>query len=207
MNRVYTSVLVALAGSHSNIVAAVAGVATSCLILIVFDLVSWRTALSRFLKKSAIVFPRDAAQPLVTLASGATLNPASLWTVHNKRYALDSFVASHPGGQSSILLGKGANCTELFESYHSLSDQSRVRKTLALYEIAGCPMAVPGDRDFDASGWEWQHTPFRDALVRRVKQYFVDLTVKEQKQTHQSSLGLSSKRGHKAKAAPLSASI
>jgi len=92
----------------------------------------------------------------------------TLWTVHNKRYDLKSFVKAHPGGRDAILLGQGRNCTELFESYHSLADEKRVRATLAAYYVED---AAPGDEDYDVQ-FQWGDTPFYDALKARVRTYF-----------------------------------
>merc|ERR1719506_1835467 len=44
----------------------------------------------------------------------------SLWTVHGKRYDLSSFMDRHPGGPEALALGRGRDCTVLFETYHSL---------------------------------------------------------------------------------------
>lgn len=92
----------------------------------------------------------------------------ALWTIHNKRYKLDEFVAAHPGGVDSILLGKGRNCTELYESYHSLANEKLVRATLARYYVEDAP---PGAPDYE-DRFEWQTTPFYDELKSRVRAYF-----------------------------------
>ena len=95
---------------------------------------------------------------------------ANLWTVHNKRYNLGPFVKAHPGGVDAILLGKGRNCTELFESYHSLSDERLVRKTLECYFVEDAP---PGAPDHDVH-FDWQSSPFYDALKLRVRAHFAE---------------------------------
>lgn len=59
--------------------------------------------------------------PPALSAGGTPLG--ELWTVHNRRYDMRGFAAAHPGGAAAIALGRGRNCTELFESYHSLADQ------------------------------------------------------------------------------------
>lgn len=92
----------------------------------------------------------------------------SLWTVHNRRYDLNDFVARHPGGIDAISLGKGRNCTELFESYHSLANEKLVRAVLARYYVED---AKPHDADFQ-NLFEWQDTPFFDMLKARVRAHF-----------------------------------
>lgn len=57
-----------------------------------------------------------------------------LWQIHGKFYDFDSFVKEHPGGEEMIMLGKGRDCTELFESVHSLSSR-RPWELLKRYEI------------------------------------------------------------------------
>lgn len=46
-----------------------------------------------------------------------------LWMIHGVPYDLQEFVDRHPGGRESILLGRGRDCTALFESYHAFSHQ------------------------------------------------------------------------------------
>jgi cytochrome b involved in lipid metabolism len=48
-----------------------------------------------------------------------------LWMIHGVSYDLQEFVDRHPGGQESILLGRGRDCTALFESYHAFSQQQQ----------------------------------------------------------------------------------
>lgn len=49
----------------------------------------------------------------------------SLWTIHGMDYDLSDFVKRHPGGKESILLGRGRDCTALFESYHPFTNRHR----------------------------------------------------------------------------------
>ena len=49
----------------------------------------------------------------------------ALWTIHGQDYDLESFVNSHPGGKEAILIGRGRDCTALFESYHPFTDRHR----------------------------------------------------------------------------------
>jgi hypothetical protein len=108
--------------------------------------------------------------PATTASLTATERLESLWTVHNKRYDLAPFVQSHPGGSAAILLGRGRNCTELFESYHSLSNERRVRKTLERYYVEDAPAGAP---DYE-NHFDWGRSPFYDALKLRVRAYFTE---------------------------------
>jgi len=49
----------------------------------------------------------------------------SVWTIHGMDYDLSDFVERHPGGKESILLGRGRDCTALFESYHPFTNRHR----------------------------------------------------------------------------------
>lgn len=94
------------------------------------------------------------------------------WTIRNKRYAIpESFIARHPGGAESILLGEGRNCTELFESYHSLSTE----KPWAMLKQWYIEDAQKGDPDYeDAFDWEADKTPFYTELKAAVRNYFLE---------------------------------
>jgi len=60
--------------------------------------------------------------------------PAHLWRIHGKDYDLSSFVKAHPGGAIAIELGKGVDCTNLFESYHVMNELHRYK--LQKFEVA-----------------------------------------------------------------------
>ena len=48
-----------------------------------------------------------------------------VWLIHGKEYDLNDFVSRHPGGKESILLGRGRDCTAMFDSYHAFTNQHR----------------------------------------------------------------------------------
>jgi len=48
-----------------------------------------------------------------------------LWTIHGKDYDLSKFIHRHPGGKEAILLGRGRDCSALFESYHPFTKRHR----------------------------------------------------------------------------------
>ncbi len=99
-------------------------------------------------------------------ASGTPLE--ELWTVHNRRYDMRKFVSAHPGGAAAIQLGQGRNCTELFESYHSLSNETLVTAALKRCYVEDAP---PGARDFEHQ-FNWNETPVWSALKVRVRAHF-----------------------------------
>jgi hypothetical protein len=49
----------------------------------------------------------------------------NLWRIHGKDFDLEDFVDSHPGGKEAILLGRGRDCTAMFESYHPFTNRHR----------------------------------------------------------------------------------
>lgn len=50
-----------------------------------------------------------------TIRSDSTNN---FWMIHGVKFDLSDFVHRHPGGIEAIELGRGRDCTALFESYH-----------------------------------------------------------------------------------------
>jgi fatty acid desaturase len=88
-----------------------------------------------------------------------------LWTIHGMRYDMRKFIHRHPGGAHAISLGRGIDCTTLFESYHPFTD--RHRKVLATYLYDVCP-----DSDIVDNCFDWKDTPFYDELKRAARAYF-----------------------------------
>lgn len=87
------------------------------------------------------------------------------WFIHGRRYDLAPFLDAHPGGRAALEVTQGRDCTELFESYHSLCPWARTR--LDAFEVDDerpCPHA--------ASPFDWSETPFYDDLSARVRAYF-----------------------------------
>lgn len=91
------------------------------------------------------------------------LDDSQLWTIHGRQYDLRSFVSAHPGGERAILLGQGRDCTELFESYHPLTN--RHRAVLLKYAARSRPVEV-------VSLFEWEKTPFYDEAKEVVLKHF-----------------------------------
>ena len=87
-----------------------------------------------------------------------------LWHIRGKRYDFRSFVNKHPAGPTMILMGQGRDCTELFESYHAMTDLPS--KFLKPYEVDA------DEKVTDTSDFYWESTPFYDALKQRVRAHF-----------------------------------
>lgn len=64
-----------------------------------------------------------------------------LWYIDGKTYDLAPFIAKHPGGKVALALARGADCTELFRSYHLLGGPGA--KLLEQYEVTGDARAEP----------------------------------------------------------------
>lgn len=90
------------------------------------------------------------------------LVPDDAWLLHGKLYDFSSYVERHPGGEDWILLGKGRDCTELFESVHALSAR-HPRSMLSKYEIKNHSEDIPQEL------FEWEEDGFYKTLISRVK--------------------------------------
>jgi len=76
--------------------------------------------------------PGEKRKP--TLAVGGVACAPDLWVIHGKYYDFEPFISRHPGGVEMISLGRGRDCTEMFESIHSLSHRA-IHKMLQQYEV------------------------------------------------------------------------
>lgn len=92
------------------------------------------------------------------------MDDKDLWHIRGKRYDFRSFVNKHPAGPVMILMGQGRDCTELFESYHAMTDLPS--KMLKAYEVD------TDEKHTDSSDFYWDSTPFYDALKERVRAHF-----------------------------------
>eukprot|EP01084_Bolivina_argentea_P267811 454717_1 len=107
------------------------------------------------------------------LVESSTNYDENLWTIHGVKYDLSSFADKHPGGKNAILLGKGRDCSALFESYHPFTDAPR--QILNLYtcekaggsggiaEVAVPRRKIPSQKDVD---------PFYHEMCNRVRGVF-----------------------------------
>ena len=90
----------------------------------------------------------------------------SYWAIHGRYYDLAPFVGAHPGGTEMILLGRGHDCTELFEAIHSLSHID-IHAMLSKYEVTD-KSVPPAPQEM----FSFQPDGFYATLARRVKAYF-----------------------------------
>lgn len=92
---------------------------------------------------------------------------SKLWAIHGQYYDLSSFIGSHPGGSEMLLLGRGRDCTEMFESVHALSKRN-VHALLAKYKV-DTPEGVPPP---PVDMFSWKSDGFYAVLTQRVRKYF-----------------------------------
>lgn len=76
------------------------------------------------------------------------------WYLHGIPYDFTGFVKNHPGGIKAIMLGRGRDCTAMFESYHTyrpadallekykVKDGKVIDQTLFTYEPNGFYMTL-----------------------------------------------------------------
>jgi delta11-fatty-acid desaturase len=86
----------------------------------------------------------------------------ALVEIHGKLYDIRSFMDRHPGGKIALQLAQGRDSTEMFEMYHSLSD--RAHKVLSKFYVR--------DAEPKESLYDWEKTPFYDALKKDLKAHF-----------------------------------
>jgi linoleoyl-CoA desaturase len=92
--------------------------------------------------------------------------------VHNKYYNIISFLNHHPGGDRILKECEGLDATNAFESYHALSDISKIKKIMKQYEIEDPPFLIEStDSTFDENG-------FYNVLKVRVKKHFQNKSTK-----------------------------
>jgi len=99
------------------------------------------------------------------------------WLIHGEYYDMRPFIERHPGGETFILLGKGKNCTELFESVHCLS-KINVHNILAKYKVER-PEGIPKEEEL----YTWKEDGFYRTVVKRVREKF-NIDSKDKKPTY-----------------------
>ena len=88
------------------------------------------------------------------------------WVIHGKHYDLSDFAKKHPGGEYILMVGKGRDCTELYESVHSLIEGGvkGPLETLKKYEVKDIP---PKEDTF-----AWSEDGFYNTVRDRVRLHF-----------------------------------
>ena len=70
---------------------------------------------------------------------------SKLWVLHGQVYDFTDCVKYHPAGSRAILLGRGRDCTVLFESYHTIlpSDTLLEKSRVSAPNVRTTPRAFP----------------------------------------------------------------
>ena len=135
-----------------------------------------------YARRASSTVLRWRASSTVLRCSSAAHDHACVTTIHGREYDLSTFVDSHPGGPTAILLAHGTDATALFESYHPLSQLPAA--ILARYELGSSGTnhssdKVGCDRTTSPStvvGWRAPRgratDPFYDVLRARVAEVF-----------------------------------
>ncbi|ETO19641.1 hypothetical protein RFI_17588 [Reticulomyxa filosa] len=98
---------------------------------------------------------------------GQRLNP-QWWYLHGKAYDFSAFATRHPGGQQAIFLGRGRDCTALFESYHTYLPSSDI---LAKYEI---PEGIQSSYPLctEKTCFKYEKDGYYAVVKQRAREYF-----------------------------------
>ena len=87
------------------------------------------------------------------------------WTLYGQEFDLESFKKIHPGGELSIVLAEGRDCTQLFEQYHIRNNNHRSMLT-HIAKKQGKTWTCPEPMD-----------PFQKDLRRAVQEHTKDYTM------------------------------
>ncbi len=90
------------------------------------------------------------------------LDPSQLWEIHGKYYDLSPFLDAHPGGKRMLMLARGKDCTEVFESVHLFGKKPHAM--LARYFVA--------DKESHSETFSWAKEGFYETLRTRVQKHF-----------------------------------
>lgn len=90
------------------------------------------------------------------------------WIIHGVSYDLKDFAKQHPGGEYILNLGKGRDCTEIFESVHALSDKSKIEMIMKKYKIKDKPSESQEESDI----FLWEDDGFYSVLSKKVAKRF-----------------------------------
>jgi fatty acid desaturase len=97
------------------------------------------------------------------------------WIIHGELYDMEEFVRRHPGGEHTILLGKGRDCTELFESTHVMRNMDMVKAILSKYR-------VEADGNFKGNvapcNFDWSSNLIHKEIISQVRNLFEGRTYK-----------------------------
>ena len=107
-----------------------------------------------------------------TEAFSNTLNP-KWWYLHGKAYDFSPFASRHPGGAQAINLGKGRDCTALFESYHTWLPGNTILEKYAIKDDDEDDNDNNDDNDSVTKPlFTFEENGFYRTLKRRTGEYF-----------------------------------
>jgi len=95
--------------------------------------------------------------------SPESFDKTMLWEINGTFYDLSTFVNQHPGGKEALLLGRGRDCTALFESYHPFS-KAKGRQVLEKFRVSNGAVSQSTETKEAASGKDY----FYELLCQRV---------------------------------------
>uniref|UniRef100_A0A7S1KUI1 Cytochrome b5 heme-binding domain-containing protein n=1 Tax=Percolomonas cosmopolitus TaxID=63605 RepID=A0A7S1KUI1_9EUKA len=89
------------------------------------------------------------------------------WYIHGKAYDLKPFFKSHPAGEQPLILSKGRDVSEMFESAHALSNKN-VHAMLKQFEVKDA--VIPAE--YATQRYSWKEDGTYAELARRVKKIY-----------------------------------
>jgi fatty acid desaturase len=92
---------------------------------------------------------------------------SKLWVLHGQVYDFTDFVKYHPAGSRAILLGRGRDCTVLFESYHTVLPSDAL---LEKYRVSAPNAKLEESRS--AKLFSFEEGGFYRTLKQRTREYF-----------------------------------
>jgi fatty acid desaturase len=92
---------------------------------------------------------------------------AKLWVLRGQVYDFTDFVKHHPAGSKAILLGRGRDCTVLFESYHTILPSDAL---LEKYRVSAPNAKLEPSRS--AKLFSFEDGGFYHTLKQRTREYF-----------------------------------
>jgi fatty acid desaturase len=92
---------------------------------------------------------------------------SKLWVLHGQVYDFTDFVKFHPAGSKAILLGRGRDCTVLFESYHTILPSDAL---LEKYRVSAPNAKLEESRS--AKLFSFEEGGFYRTLKQRTREYF-----------------------------------
>eukprot|EP00011_Vannellida_sp_DIVA3-517-6-12_P005720 CAMPEP_0114624322 /NCGR_PEP_ID=MMETSP0168-20121206/10708_1 /TAXON_ID=95228 ORGANISM="Vannella sp., Strain DIVA3 517/6/12" /NCGR_SAMPLE_ID=MMETSP0168 /ASSEMBLY_ACC=CAM_ASM_000044 /LENGTH=463 /DNA_ID=CAMNT_0001835595 /DNA_START=36 /DNA_END=1424 /DNA_ORIENTATION=- len=125
-----------------------------------------RAKTSKAVEAPSSVDDRYVSTDVVGLRKAKVEYDPRYWVIHGKSYDFTKFLDRHPGGAYILQLGKGRDCTELFESVHAFAEDGMESQKLVMakYEVADVPLKP--------DMFAWKEDGFYNTLKTRVRDRF-----------------------------------